>query len=113
MFMTNSSLVLVTVFIICFLTRYLTTLSGLYCIFFFSSRRRHTRCSRDWSSDVCSSDLKTRLKIEKLPRRNRRPDQPRQHNQIPRIQVHVWNHRVLCGNQPIGLGQNGDRKSVV
>src|SRR2546422_8493643 len=25
-------------------------------IFFFSSRRRHTRCSRDWSSDVCSSD---------------------------------------------------------
>src|SRR5205809_26955 len=23
---------------------------------FFSSRRRHTRCSRDWSSDVCSSD---------------------------------------------------------
>src|SRR5690606_41220578 len=27
-------------------------------IFFFSSRRRHTRFSRDWSSDVCSSDLK-------------------------------------------------------
>src|SRR5205809_7988485 len=26
--------------------------------FFFSSRRRHTRCSRDWSSDVCSSDLR-------------------------------------------------------
>src|SRR5690606_40227445 len=25
--------------------------------FFFSSRRRHTRLSRDWSSDVCSSDL--------------------------------------------------------
>src|SRR2546422_6655394 len=29
---------------------------SIYC-FFFSSRRRHTRCSRDWSSDVCSSDL--------------------------------------------------------
>src|SRR5690606_28394970 len=29
-----------------------------YCFcFFFSSRRRHTRFSRDWSSDVCSSDL--------------------------------------------------------
>src|SRR5216684_7863320 len=27
------------------------------CFFFFSSRRRHTRCSHDWSSDVCSSDL--------------------------------------------------------
>src|SRR2546422_8189954 len=26
-------------------------------VFFFSSRRRHTRCSRDWNSDVCSSDL--------------------------------------------------------
>src|SRR5207249_6063053 len=25
--------------------------------FFFSSRRRHTRSKRDWSSDVCSSDL--------------------------------------------------------
>src|SRR5207253_4203084 len=27
--------------------------------FFFSSRRRHTRWPRDWSSDVCSSDLST------------------------------------------------------
>src|SRR5207249_7033757 len=32
----------------------------LTCIFFFfSSRRRHTRSKRDWSSDVCSSDLAT------------------------------------------------------
>src|SRR5699024_11251942 len=29
-------------------------------IFFFSSRRRHTRSKRDWSSDVCSSDLDLR-----------------------------------------------------
>src|SRR3712207_7992380 len=29
------------------------------CFFFFSSRRRHTRYWRDWSSDVCSSDLMT------------------------------------------------------
>src|SRR2546429_6594544 len=29
--------------------------------FFFQGRRRHTRCSGDWSSDVCSSDLFTRL----------------------------------------------------
>src|ERR1039458_10725075 len=27
------------------------------CALFFSSRRRHTRCLSDWSSDVCSSDL--------------------------------------------------------
>src|SRR5579872_6850745 len=40
---------------------------SLFCVYlcdlalvlfvFFSSRRRHTRCGRDWSSDVCSSDL--------------------------------------------------------
>src|SRR5690606_40641064 len=29
--------------------------------FFFSSRRRHTRFSRDWSSDVCSSDLREEI----------------------------------------------------
>src|SRR5206468_8684406 len=37
---------------------------SLFCIFslffFFSSRRRHTRSDRDWSSDVCSSDLRGR-----------------------------------------------------
>src|SRR3989440_8443624 len=34
------------------------TLSDVeYLFFFFSSRRRHTRSDRDWSSDVCSSDL--------------------------------------------------------
>src|SRR3712207_8537836 len=31
--------------------------SMFFFIFFFSSRRRHTRYWRDWSSDVCSSDL--------------------------------------------------------
>src|SRR5256885_7178181 len=33
--------------------------SSLFCcVFFFSSRRRHTRLQGDWSSDVCSSDLR-------------------------------------------------------
>src|SRR5687768_18212559 len=31
---------------------------------FFSSRRRHTRCSRDWSSDVCSSDLRRSAELQ-------------------------------------------------
>src|SRR5699024_7744009 len=31
--------------------------TGVGPLFFFSSRRRHTRSKRDWSSDVCSSDL--------------------------------------------------------
>src|SRR2546429_900879 len=57
--------------------------------FFFSSRRRHTRCSRDWSSDVCSSDLEgaTEMSIMQLTQTvhiippaqlkyNKRPMQP-------------------------------------
>src|SRR5215475_2071132 len=35
----------------------ITDNAGVIIFFFFSSRRRHTRFSRDWSSDVCSSDL--------------------------------------------------------
>src|SRR6266699_2580025 len=31
----------------------------LIFFFFFASRRRHTSCGRDWSADVCSSDLRT------------------------------------------------------
>src|SRR5256884_2512299 len=38
----------------------MTSKSSSIRVFFFSSRRRHTRCSRDWSSDVCSSDLLTK-----------------------------------------------------
>src|SRR5699024_7784816 len=35
-------------------------------VFFFSSRRRHTRSKRDWSSDVCSSDLAQRVSTDKF-----------------------------------------------
>src|SRR5215217_7019870 len=35
--------------------------------FFFSSRRRHTRYWRDWSSDVCSSDLLATVSVIRLP----------------------------------------------
>src|SRR5690606_12821452 len=34
-----------------------------FLFFFFSSRRRHTRFSRDWSSDVCSSDLDSVVEV--------------------------------------------------
>src|SRR5256884_1756095 len=46
--------------------------------FFFSSRRRHTRCSRDWSSDVCSSDLEApgTSMVVKLPLLSRKPCVP-------------------------------------
>src|SRR5687768_18335652 len=42
------------------------TLRCMFFVFFFSSRRRHTRCSRDWSSDVCSSDLHRLYNEERL-----------------------------------------------
>src|SRR5438045_2404632 len=38
-----------------------------YITFFFSSRRRHTRCLSDWSSDVCSSDLPKALVLALTP----------------------------------------------
>src|SRR5699024_11223720 len=38
-----------------------------FVYFFFSSRRRHTRSKRDWSSDVCSSDLEF---ISDIPKRD-------------------------------------------
>src|SRR5207247_6076594 len=45
-------------------------LSDVY--FFFSSRRRHTRSTRDWSSDVCSSDLCRSLRLLDMPQTLRR-----------------------------------------
>src|SRR2546429_398532 len=57
------SILIFSFFIICFFA------FVFVCIFFFfSSRRRHTRCSRDWSSDVCSSDLIGRHDPDKVRR---------------------------------------------
>src|SRR5262245_65067081 len=38
--------------------------------FFFSSRRRHTRCLSDWSSDVCSPDLTPLALLDPLDARS-------------------------------------------
>src|SRR5207245_6835548 len=48
--------------------------SVLLFFFFFSSRRRHTRCYRDWSSDVCSSDLTAPARSTVEPRPGLRVD---------------------------------------
>src|SRR5690349_24598571 len=51
------------------------------CFFFFSSRRRHTRSLRDWSSDVCSSDLDGRAgRVAGHGRPARGDDRPRRHD---------------------------------
>src|SRR5690606_40986124 len=46
---------------LCFLIALFSRWDIFFLYFFFSSRRRHTRFSRDWSSDVCSSDLDPQL----------------------------------------------------
>src|SRR5436853_6546878 len=51
----------------------------LYSGFFFSSRRRHTRCLSDWSSDVCSSDLRERAPAPPLERSRTPPRRRRYH----------------------------------
>src|SRR5690606_39560103 len=63
------------------------------CCFFFSSRRRHTRFSRDWSSDVCSSDLFLEVFTDQ-----------------PGVQLYTGNH--LDGTLPIpgGVG-NYERRT--
>src|SRR2546430_952227 len=47
----------------CYVTIYRVCVIVNLVGFFFSSRRRHTRFDCDWSSDVCSSDLKIPLKV--------------------------------------------------
>src|ERR1022692_1865416 len=53
----------------------IVSVPGLFCIFFLSSRRRHTRLQGDWSSDVCSSDL--------IARTGGRSNQPEANPQPP------------------------------
>src|SRR5262245_62181583 len=54
---------------VCVLFLYIIYSSEIF--FFFSSRRRHTRCLSDWSSDVCSSDLPAGDPHDGAPRRRR------------------------------------------
>src|SRR5262245_66435156 len=68
--------------------------------FFFSSRRRHTRCLSDWSSDVCSSDLASFALVasgwtEQLPQGVDRIDAPTPHvwiiGRTPQVADGRWN----------------------
>src|SRR5256886_3432994 len=71
---------------------------SLYYLFFFSSRRRHTRFDCDWSSDVCSSDLeafdegKLRTGMEKALQK--RP--------VPRAQIDEALSRVVHKVRSLG-----------
>src|SRR6266508_5245425 len=81
-----------------FLYRILHTL----LFFFFSSRRRHTRWPRDWSSDVCSSDLWNPIQLasiavmdSEVSRRSRL-----------RGCFHVSHHRCLCDGLQKGFAHD-------
>src|SRR5690606_40917707 len=88
-------------------------------VFFFSSRRRHTSFSRDWSSDVCSSDLAPGFQASPLPvPQAHRPlggtridlrDQSRSiGTQIAAIQKGFLPYDQVSSN-PEQLAQNSDR----
>src|SRR3712207_7594362 len=90
--------------------------SQWYVFFFFSSRRRHTRYWRDWSSDVCSSDLGAGLPGRRRRRRatavppppDRRPPRHTLPSAAGRVRRPVLDRDGgRAGHQP------ADRKSVV
>src|SRR2546429_8216124 len=73
--------------------------------FFFSSRRRHTRCSRDWSSDVCSSDLL--VLVEKAGHIVEKEELlekvwPGVFDEEGNLARHIFNLRQVLGDRPDG-----------
>src|SRR5207249_10343406 len=71
--------------------------------FFFSSRRRHTRSKRDWSSDVCSSDLR-------MLGSGHRPGEQR--IGIPRVDGQIRASGVRVHEQDPGPGLAAVRRAV-
>src|SRR6266849_1768894 len=68
--------------------------------FFFSSRRRHTSSTRDWSSDVCSSDLDRRAGVATEHRwrwRRTAIDLPLQHVEVALQAVEALLRRAILG----------------
>src|SRR6266508_2055131 len=70
-------------------------------VFFFSSRRRHTRWPRDWSSDVCSSDLRVIAIADKAQQRlcRRFRKLAAEHKPAPKSAVA---NRTRVGRFPVG-----------
>src|SRR5690606_40455564 len=70
----------------------LTNYTCIYTFFFFSSRRRHTSFSRDWSSDVCSSDLT-------IYRKQHRHDRPYIHDFLAAQNQHREPQHIAVGSR--------------
>src|SRR6266536_3916286 len=69
--------------------------------FFFSSRRRHTRSTRDWSSDVCSSDLGDR-EME-LDGHASRAASSLESGDVPAVQAEIAAHARLAEELPMAI----------
>src|SRR5256884_5146609 len=86
-------------------------------LFFFSSRRRHTRCSRDWSSDVCSSDLPQvkQAIIDGVQKEaaNRSVDELNRERDAMLLELLATRAKGEEAAQAAIAGGHGDRKSVV
>src|SRR6266498_5491563 len=73
--------------------------------FFFSSRRRHTRCGRDWSSDVCSSDL---IRVPDETERRSKAGLVIPATAAPHLKRCEWSEVVLIGPETRNV-KPGDR----
>src|SRR5437660_11395250 len=89
---------------------WLSSACSCFVFFFFSSRRRHTRWPRDWSSDVCSSDLVAPAPGAALGAADSAPDRPmggclrrRRQLALPGGAMIWLLFAYLCGSIPFGL----------
>src|SRR3712207_8501962 len=65
--------------------------------FFFSSRRRHTRYWRDWSSDVCSSDLLEGITRRSLLELAREMGVTVEEREVDRTELYLADEMFFCG----------------
>src|SRR5258707_14216384 len=80
--------------------------------FFFTSRRRHTRYWRDWSSDVCSSDLPDQVTVEPYREARVDPVEPQQRAACRPVIVDSELTSVLAGGVIVRHSRRIDREGV-
>src|SRR5690242_744093 len=82
---------------------------GKLGLFFFSSRRRHTTLTCDWSSDVCSSDLVSAGRRTKRPLRAQNRRRAGHREREKGAEEHVWRRCSRKGDGEIGRASCRER----
>src|SRR5205814_4998547 len=89
-------------------------LQDFVVFFFFSSRRRHTRCLSDWSSDVCSSDLvsdpKKLSSLLDLSISQSGVFRSEDYRKLPDRLVHATQTLMRAETQKLSLGRSEERR---